>query len=57
MIAGTFRFTCGEETFDAPVGTVVTLPPHVPHSWISYRLCYIRAPGGLLIGLAEELAG
>lgn len=23
----------------------------------SYRLCYIRAPGGLLIGLAEELAG
>jgi predicted enzyme related to lactoylglutathione lyase len=20
-----------------------------------YRLCYIRAPGGLLVGLAEEL--
>jgi quercetin dioxygenase-like cupin family protein len=35
VIAGTFRFTCGQETFDAPVGTVVTLPPHVPHSWIN----------------------
>ena len=23
----------------------------------SYRLCYIRGPGGLLIGLAEELPG
>jgi catechol 2,3-dioxygenase-like lactoylglutathione lyase family enzyme len=23
----------------------------------AYRLCYIRAPGGLLIGLAEELRG
>ena len=22
----------------------------------AYRLCYIRGPGGLLIGLAEELA-
>jgi hypothetical protein len=21
-----------------------------------YRLCYIRGPGGLLIGLAQELA-
>ncbi len=23
----------------------------------SYRLCYVRGPGGLLIGLAEELGG
>ena len=23
----------------------------------SYRLCYIRGPEGLLIGLAEELSG
>jgi catechol 2,3-dioxygenase-like lactoylglutathione lyase family enzyme len=23
----------------------------------AYRLCYIRGPGGLLIGLAEELSG
>ena len=35
VIAGTFRFTCGDETFDAPAGAVVTLPPHVPHGWIN----------------------
>jgi quercetin dioxygenase-like cupin family protein len=33
VIAGTFKFTCGDETFEAPTGTVVTLPPHVPHGW------------------------
>lgn len=33
VIAGTFRFQCGDEVFEAPAGTVVTLPPHVPHSW------------------------
>jgi hypothetical protein len=25
-------------------------------SWISYLLCYIRGPEGLLIGLAQELS-
>lgn len=35
VITGTFRFTCGEETFNAPAGTVVTLPPHVPHGWVN----------------------
>ena len=35
VISGTFRFWCGTETFDVPPGTVVTLPPHVPHGWIN----------------------
>ncbi len=51
VIDGTFRFWCGEEQFDAPPGTTVTLPPHVPHHWKNVgdapgRLFAIVAPGG-----------
>jgi quercetin dioxygenase-like cupin family protein len=35
VISGTFRFWCGDDVFEAPAGTVVTLPPHIPHSWIN----------------------
>lgn len=35
VIAGTFSFRCGDGEFIAPTGTVVTLPPHVPHSWFN----------------------
>jgi len=33
VIEGTYHFTCGDDEFDAPAGTVVVLPPHVPHKW------------------------
>ena len=33
VIRGFYRFRCGDEEFDAPPGTVVVLPPYVPHSW------------------------
>jgi len=33
VIAGTYRFSCGDQEFDAPPGTVVALPPHVRHGW------------------------
>ncbi|MBY3035752.1 cupin domain-containing protein [Rhizobium laguerreae] len=33
VVRGLYRFQCGDEAFDAPVGTVVVLPPHVLHSW------------------------
>jgi quercetin dioxygenase-like cupin family protein len=51
VIDGTFRFWCGEEQFDAPAGTTVTLPPHVAHHWRNIgdtpgRLFAIVAPGG-----------
>lgn len=51
VIAGAFRFTCGTDTFDAPVGTVVTLPPHVEHGWFNCgdtrgRMFAIVTPGG-----------
>jgi quercetin dioxygenase-like cupin family protein len=33
VIRGTFRFQCGDDQFDAPEGTVVTLPIGVQHGW------------------------
>lgn len=33
VMRGTYRFWCGEEVFDATVGTVVVLPPNVEHAW------------------------
>lgn len=55
VISGTFRFWCGADTFEGGVGTVVTLPPHVPHHWINIghttgRMMGIATPGG-----AEQL--
>lgn len=35
VIRGTFRFRCGNREFDAPAGSVVTLPPHVEHGWVN----------------------
>jgi mannose-6-phosphate isomerase-like protein (cupin superfamily) len=51
VIEGRFRFWCGDEQFDAPTGTTITLPPNVPHHWrnmadVSGRLFAIVAPGG-----------
>ncbi|MGN6489216.1 MAG: cupin domain-containing protein [Devosia sp.] len=51
VIAGTFRFHCGTETIEAPTGTVVTLPPNVPHSWVNIgdtmgQVMGIASPGG-----------
>jgi mannose-6-phosphate isomerase-like protein (cupin superfamily) len=51
VIDGTFRFWCGDEQFDAPAGTTVTLPPYVAHHWRNMgdtpgRLFAIVAPGG-----------
>ena len=33
VIRGTFRVTCGDQEFEAAEGSVITLPPHVEHSW------------------------
>lgn len=51
VIAGTYRFWCGEEVFDAPPGTTVTLPPHVPHHWrnvsdVPGQMMAVVTPGG-----------
>jgi quercetin dioxygenase-like cupin family protein len=51
VIKGLYRFRCGEEEFDAPPGTVVTLPPFVPHSWCNIsdepgQMFAIVTPGG-----------
>jgi len=51
VLKGVYRFRCGDEEFEAGPGTVVTLPPHVEHSWvnISYepgKVFGIVTPGG-----------
>jgi mannose-6-phosphate isomerase-like protein (cupin superfamily) len=51
VLEGTFRFWCGDETFEGGPGTTVTLPPHVPHYWRNIgdqpgRMIGIVTPGG-----------
>ena len=33
VVAGTARFTVGEESYDAPAGTLVMIPPGAPHTF------------------------
>jgi quercetin dioxygenase-like cupin family protein len=33
VVAGTARFTVGEDTYDAPAGTLVMVPPGAPHTF------------------------
>lgn len=52
VIRGTYRFWCGDEPpLDAPVGTLVALPPHVPHHWRNIsdepgQMTALVTPGG-----------
>jgi mannose-6-phosphate isomerase-like protein (cupin superfamily) len=51
VIEGLYHFRCGTDEFDAPVGTVVVLPPHVEHAWRNIgdepgRMFAIVTPGG-----------
>jgi mannose-6-phosphate isomerase-like protein (cupin superfamily) len=33
VVSGSFRFGCGEQSFEAGPGATVTLPAHIPHQW------------------------
>lgn len=51
VLESTYRFVCGDDEFDAPPGTAVVLPPHVPHKWWNIgadtgRMLGIVTPGG-----------
>lgn len=51
VMRGTYRIQCGDEEFDAPPGTVVTLPANVRHGWRNIsdeegRMFAIVSPGG-----------
>lgn len=51
VIRGTYRFVCGDDEFDAPPGTVVTLPPGIRHAWRNVsdepgQMFGIVTPGG-----------
>lgn len=51
VIRGRFRLRCGNDVFDLPAGSVVTLPPHVEHAWQNIgeepgQMFGIVTPGG-----------
>ena len=51
VVSGVYRFRCGDAQFDGPPGTVVVLPPNVPHSWRNIsdepgRIFATVTPGG-----------
>ena len=52
VLEGIARVARGDETFDAPPGTTVTLPRHIPHAWGNatnslLRLMVTCWPGGV----------
>jgi mannose-6-phosphate isomerase-like protein (cupin superfamily) len=51
ILEGTARIVRGDETFDAPAGTTVALPRHIPHAWgnatnSTLRMVVTCWPGG-----------
>lgn len=51
VMSGTYRFWCGDEVIEGPPGTVVVLPPHIPHRFQNVgsepgSLYGIVTPGG-----------
>jgi mannose-6-phosphate isomerase-like protein (cupin superfamily) len=51
VLEGTARVVRGDETFDAPAGTTVALPRHIPHAWgnasnSTLRMVVTCWPGG-----------
>jgi quercetin dioxygenase-like cupin family protein len=51
VLEGTARVLCGEKTFTAPAGTMVSLARNVPHAWRNptdapIRLMITASPGG-----------
>lgn len=52
VLEGIARVVRGDETFDAPAGTTVTLPRHIPHAWgnatnSTLRMVVTCWPGGV----------
>lgn len=62
VIDSTYHFVCGADEFDAPPGTVVALPQHIPHKWWNIGdgpglMMAMVAPGGaeqLFLDIAAE---
>jgi mannose-6-phosphate isomerase-like protein (cupin superfamily) len=59
VLAGTYRFACGDRIFDTVAGTSFTVPKGVSHAWRNMsdgpgRLICIFTPGGFDL-LVEEI--
>ena len=59
ILEGTARVVHGDETFDAPAGTTVALPRHIPHAWgnatnSTLRMVVTCWPGGLRSYIAVD---
>lgn len=62
VIAGHYRFWCGDDVLEGGPGLTITLPPFVPHHWRNIsdemgRMLAIVTPGGFeqaFIDLAES---
>lgn len=58
VIVGTYRFWCGGDVVEAPPGTTVVLPPHIPHHWrnvsdIPGHMMGVVTPGGFELFFLE----
>ena len=59
ILEGTARIVRGDETFDAPAGTTVALPRHIPHAWgnatnSTLRMIATCWPGGVRSYIAVD---
>jgi quercetin dioxygenase-like cupin family protein len=51
VISGSFRFWCGDDTFEGVQGLTIVLPPNIPHRWknvgtLPGELFAFATPGG-----------
>ena len=55
VLEGTGRFAIGDKIFDAPAGTMVTLPKNIPHAWGNRSSSWLRIAGIAYPGGVEEV--
>ncbi len=55
VIEGSFHVRCGTREFEAPVGTVLVLPPKVEHAWHNTGTTMARMMGVVTPGGFEQM--
>jgi quercetin dioxygenase-like cupin family protein len=62
VLEGTYRMECGDDAFEISAGSLVVLPPNVPHAWTNIsdrpgRMLGMVTPGGfetMFLDIAAE---